>query len=157
MDLPSVSNQASVLIFAPLVFAAIFTLLNAWLLARNATKNAEVQNDLATKRKLADFRQAWLNELRDCLSELQSIALVPGSEQSDLRQQYRIFIKVRLLMNKKDQNYDQLNALMHNANIESRAKIVQDLISVSQDILKTEWDILKRDLKYSTPLVSLTS
>jgi hypothetical protein len=146
------------MIFAPLAMGAVFTFLSVWLSGRNATKNTERQNNLAAKMKLADFRQAWINQLRDCLADLQARGLMSDYKDEELLELYRIAAKVRLLMNKGDENYGALSNLIDlligNADQNGRIKCVRDLTPLSQKILKAEWEVLKRDLSYKAPVVA---
>jgi hypothetical protein len=154
------SGQISVALFYPLLGAAFFTCLSVWLSSRFATKNAERQNDLSAKLKLAEFRQAWINDLRNCFSEFQSRAITFSSDALELRELQRIAMKIRLFMNRKDRNYGKLDELIHHllsdANQESKLQIVQEMIPLCQDILKVEWEALKSDLHYNMPVGGLT-
>jgi hypothetical protein len=151
----SVSSQVTITIFVPLAVGAFFTFLSVWLSGRNARSNAERQNDLAAKMKLADFRQAWINQLRDCLADLQARGLMSSHKDDEMLELFRIAAKVCLLMNKGDTHYTTLSNLMdlliRNADQDSRIKYVRELTPLSQDILKTEWEVLKRDLSYHPP------
>jgi hypothetical protein len=144
------SNQIAIAVFFPLAIATVFTFLTVWLSGRNAAANARRQNELAARMKLADFRQTWINELRDCFSDFQSRGTI--REPMEAREMQRIAFKIRLLMNKKDANYSSLNSLIRglldNAEQQSAMKIVEEMIPLCQAILKEEWEVLKRDLSY---------
>ncbi len=150
------TNQIAIAIFYPLLAAAAFTFLSAWLSGRNAARNARAQNELAARMKLADFRQAWIDQLRDCISELQGHALSRSWDQPpELQELRRLAAKIRLLMSKTDSKYPDLTSrlefLLTNANVESRFIYVSEMTPLSQDILKAEWEVLKRDLSYKAP------
>ena len=140
----------------PLAVGTVFTFLSIWLSGRNANKNARRQNDLAAKLKLAEFRQKWINDLREAMSEFQAGGLVNKYETGELKELYRLAARIRLMMNNKDPEYGSLSnsidVLLLNANEEGRIKLVRDLIPVMQKILKTEWEVLKRDLSYEAPI-----
>ncbi|MGC2106427.1 MAG: hypothetical protein WA647_15130 [Candidatus Acidiferrum sp.] len=148
------SNQIAIAVFFPLAMATVFTFLTVWLSGRNAAVNARRQNELAARMKLADFRQAWINELRNCFSDFQSRGTM--REPMEVREMQRIAFKIRLLMNKKDANYGSLDSLIRgllgNTDQQAAMKIVEEMIPLCQAILKEEWEVLKRDLSYSGPL-----
>jgi hypothetical protein len=149
----SISNQISIGILLPLVAATGFTLLSMWLSTRNANRNAQRQNDLSAKMKLAEFRQAWINELRNCLSKVQS-PLSP--EPIQVPELHRTAAKIRLLMNRKDPNYAKLDTLLvrllSDTDHQHRVQSVQEMTPLCQEILKKEWEVLKRDLSYNAPV-----
>lgn len=159
----NVSTQVSIAFFAPLAVGAVFTFLSIWISGINSKRNAQRQDelawkmkvadqDLAVKMKLADFRQAWINQLRDCLADLQAFGLVSKYGDDEMLQIYRLSLKVRFLMNKEDPKYPALSNLIDlltgNADVNGRIKIVRELVPLTQEILRTEWKVLKRDLKY---------
>lgn len=159
----NVSTQISIAVFAPLAVGAVFTFLSIWIAGINAKRNAQRQDelawkmkvadqDLAVKMKLADFRQAWINQLRDCLADFQAFGLVSKYGDDEMLQIYRLSLKVRFLMNKEDPKYPALSNLIDlltgNAAEKGRIKIVRELVPLTQEILRTEWKVLKRDLKY---------
>jgi hypothetical protein len=149
------STQIAVTIFVPLAVGAFFAFLTAWVAGRNASKNAERQNDLAAKMKLADFRQGWINQLRDSLAEFESLAVSWDYDPPEKNTQlHRLAVKIRLSMNPKDNNYEKLStmldALMKDADPQASAATAEELTRISQDVLKKEWEVLKRDLRYTT-------
>ncbi|HEV2697153.1 MAG TPA: hypothetical protein VGU90_04105 [Terriglobales bacterium] len=99
--------------------------------------------------KIAEFRQAWINDLRDSMSAFQSIAIGPNAVNNpDL---YRFGTKIELLMNRRDGRYDELNeamyAFLRTNTMAERWACNPAFVTVSQNILKEEWEVLKRDLK----------
>lgn len=115
-----------------------------------AERNAKAQIEIAAALKLADFRQAWINELRDCISKLQTKSLnVPTLDQPrDESEIERLAYKIRLLMNPDDPNYAALNGYIDSLIKAGDYPTVNKVTSLAQEILKTEWEVLKRDLKY---------
>jgi hypothetical protein len=150
------TNQVAITVFVPLAVAAFFSFLSIVISGGNATKNAQRQNDLTAKMKLADFRQAWINELRDCFSELQSLGITPSPDPTEIREVHRLATKIRLHMNRNDPNYRNLDKLIDrlitNADRDDKLQIVQEMTQLCQDILKAEWKVLKRDLNYDAPV-----
>ncbi len=143
------TSQASVAILYPLVAAGALALIAALIAARTAKRNVEAQNDLAAKIKLAEFRQAWINDLRNCLSSL----MFPQSPaEADIRWLHTRTAKIRLLMPNHDFRYPTLDALLGRLLVETdqidRVQTISELIPLCQAILKKEWEQLKSDVKY---------
>lgn len=101
--------------------------------------------------KIAEMRQAWINNLRDAMATFQSYGVTPGLDQEGQREFYEAGTRIELMMNRHDKNYERLNSAMYAfLGAEStREKYQQnpEYLSVCQDILKEEWEILKRDVK----------
>lgn len=128
---------------------AIAALAGALITSSVTGRNAKEENALASRSKLADFREAWLNRLRDAIAELgsevRSSSAQPGTP--NMRHVYELAIKIRLLMNRDDSRYGTLDERLL-AVTEAKAgsdvgPLVARLTEVGQDILKTEWETLK--------------
>ncbi len=161
-----ITDQISVALFYPLLGAALFYFLSILVSSRNATQNAQrqnetallnaqQQNDLAAKIKLAEFRQAWINELRNCFADFRSRAITTDletREPQELQELQRLANKIRLLMNREDKNYAGLDALLAQLLRETdqnvRMQRAEQMTPLCQDILKAEWEVLKHDLRY---------
>jgi len=61
-----------------------------------------------TTFKIADFRQAWINDLRNSMAEFQSFCITPGFDSGKEREAYRLGTKIQLLMNRNDPDYKEL-------------------------------------------------
>lgn len=137
---------------------AIAALAGALITSSVTRRNAKEENALASRSKLADFREAWLNRLRDALAELGSEAQSSTHPVTpNTRRVYELAIKLRLLMNRNDTHYGALDGLLL-AVTEAKAgtdvgPLIARLTEVGQDILKTEWETLKYDLEYEPPKV----
>ena len=146
--------QLSIFILVPMAVAALFTYLSTRVASKTASDNADRQIDLTSRVKLADFRQGWINDLRDSFAELQSCALTNTFSDVEMTTLYRLSAKIHLLMNREDPRYVQVSgavmAITSNANPAGRARVVQELTALAQDVLKTEWEVLKVDLRYKT-------
>ncbi|KPP82740.1 MAG: hypothetical protein HLUCCA04_01360 [Oceanicaulis sp. HLUCCA04] len=136
---------------AAVVLSAVISALVGWWVAQRQILLAERSNHLAAADKIAGFRQAWINELREAISEFQSVATVVGDVRSDERI-YRLGTKSELMMNTEDDDYLELVSCLYsyldykNLTIEERWQFNAPLVSVSQRILKREWERLKADL-----------
>ena len=144
--------QLSIFILVPLAVGALFTFLSTIVASRTASANADRQIDLTSRVKLADYRQNWINDLRDSFAELQSCALTNKFTDVEMPKLYLLSAKIHLLMNREDLRYAKVSgaimAITNNANPEGRARAVQELTALAQDVLKTEWEVLKVDLRY---------
>jgi hypothetical protein len=146
----TVSTQIAIVLFLPLLAAAILAFLTTWISDRSASKNAKAQIEIAAALKLADFRQAWINELRDCISLLQtkSLDVTTLDKPRDESEIERLAYKIHLLMNPNDPNYSELSGYIDSLVGAGDYPTVKKVTSLTQAILKTEWEVLKRDLKY---------
>ena len=120
--------------------------------ARLAAQGVDNQIRLNSTVKIAEFRQAWINDLRVAMAKLYSISL--RETEDDESQLYELSAKIQLLMNREDERYDLLVRRMEQiiaAARNQRRGQSEAFIHVSQDILKHEWEVLKRDLAYIPP------
>jgi hypothetical protein len=144
------------------VLSAIISPFVSWRIAKSTLSANKISSErqalLAASLKLADFRQAWINSLRDSLVELQAACIVPLSHikantdyDGKPDEALRIVAKIELLLNRKDDYYGGLveailrfqEALTNEQKRQRRG----ELVNYCQDILKTEWDRLKAEVK----------
>jgi hypothetical protein len=101
--------------------------------------------------KIAEFRQAWINDLRDAMTEFQSIATAYSAIDIPSREFHKAGTKIELMMNRRDAQYPILQKKMSAVHSAGSDALDIEAWSISfvetcQDILKAEWDVLKRDL-----------
>jgi hypothetical protein len=144
--------------FIAAVSFALGSFLTAWFAKQSAVlalKGVERQLALSGALKIAEFRQQWINTLRDSMSELQALAVTEGSEAPEF---HRLGLKIDLLMNRKDPRYSELHgyiaSFMRADNERERWQCSADYTIVCQDILKTEWEVLKNALATLTDSTS---
>jgi hypothetical protein len=139
------------------VLAVLFGPVVTWRVARRQlSTNLEVSN----KQIIAPMRQAWINNLRDLLSEITSSSLhyhVAGfEERTDEEYQHLTYLeyKIKLMLNPREEDHEKLEKLIGemtcmlakrgsmelDAQFESCHKAV---VSLSRDVLKREWDRVK--------------
>lgn len=146
--------------------AATFSFVSAWLTNRTARKNYALQAKIAQQLKHADFRQAWIDELRKAMVEFQRLSVEAEANADGKNPGSVAFghaLEILLRMNPRDPNYDALlekvGEVIKLPVVESRETWLDshaDFVRLCQIILKTEWDVLKRDLNdltYVTPSV----
>ena len=144
--------------------------LVSWRVAKHQIKAAsdlsasQTSAALVTSNKqiIAPMRQAWINNLRDLLSELLSSALhyyVSGYEDRSDQEYQRVTLleyKVRLMLNPKEKDHQRLEERIRNliASIERHPEFVNDfpdlhdeIVSLSRQVLKREWDRVKDPLR----------
>jgi hypothetical protein len=120
----------------------------------NALRGIGRQIQLQRATKIAEFRQAWINELREAMADFQSFGVTPNSGQLETREFYKYGTQIELLMNKADPNYSKLQNAMYcflsAKTIEQKFGCNAPFVEVCQDILKTEWRVLKKELAEAT-------
>jgi hypothetical protein len=116
------------------------------------------------------MRQAWINSLRDMLSELSSSALhyfVAGFEDRTDKEYLRLTLlehKVRLMLNPKEEDHRTLEELIkkmvgslgRDKGSESDRDFIaayEAEIALSRKVLKREWDRVKAPLSLSQTFV----
>lgn len=152
------SNQ--LLVFSLLVptASAIVAFLSAWYSTRRALRTEQSKLDFQGTLRISEFRQNWINELRDSISDFQSHGVLPDNDPTKDREFYRLGTKIELLMNPNDPDYGKLQDLMYGFLIAADGDTVSKyrnnaaLVEVSQRILKREWERLKADLQSKTTL-----
>lgn len=152
------ANQ--LLVFSLLVptVSGIVAFLSAWYSTRRALRTEQSKLAFQGTLKISEFRQNWINELRDCISDFQSHGVLPSNDPTKDREFYRLGTKIELLMNPNDPDYDQLQGLMYEFLVAANGDTISkygnnaEFVEVSQRILKREWERLKADLKSKTAL-----
>ena len=145
----------------------------SWLVAKHqieASSNlstAQISSALLTSNKqiIAPMRQAWINDLRELLSEILSSALhyyVAGYEDRTDQEYQRVTHlehKIKLMLNPKEEDHQRLEEKIRNLieSIEQHPKfsdnfpdIHQEIVSLSRQVLKREWNRVKEPLTLSS-------
>jgi hypothetical protein len=126
--------------------AALFAFISALINARVQSENAELQARTAARIKLAQFRQEWINRLRENFVTLQ-VKIAQNPTDLDREVSEDIF-RILLMMNKEDVKMPTIKKLVGDAlkkGDESRAAQI-DLLGIFQDIIKGEWEVVKDNL-----------
>ena len=149
--------------------AVFFGPLISWQLAKHQIKAAndlsksQIASALLTSNKqiIAPMRQAWINDLRELLSELLSSAFhyyVAGYEDRSDQEYQRVTHlehKIKLMLNPKEEDHQRLEEHIRNmiASIQQHTQFVDDfpdlhdeIVSLSRQVLKREWDRVKEPL-----------
>lgn len=148
-----VSSHQSLMtvIVAPLLVLFVTKLVNRSS-ERLAEKSQKIERQLSVQMKLAEFRQEWINALRDHISEILSISDnvevrpgIPGLAEKT----HAIILRLNLTeptSHKLAVALVDLVEAVSSENCEARPEVRQVVIELSRKILKTEWDRLKADL-----------
>jgi hypothetical protein len=103
--------------------------------------------------RVAEFRQEWINALRDDLARFHAIGTTPDQNPMLERKFYELGTRIELRMNTMDPDYDRLLEIMYRHFDSADGDIFQkyqnnpEFVAVSQRILKREWERLKRDVR----------
>ncbi len=151
------SLSAFAVVFAALV-AGIFAILSAWLARQSAKlsaeiarENAKLQAKLTANVKLAEFRQNWIDCLREDMAKFQSFGVTPELDHNSVQEFYELGTRIELRINPKDKNFPALQEAMYGflgaKTIEEKFIANPDYVNICQEILKTEWDVLCREVR----------
>ncbi len=112
------------------------------------TNAQDRQRSLDHQLKLADFRQAWINDQREDFATYTARTWSESLNKGAEAEKERVMAQARILMrmNPKDPDYETLLESLGNpvANPNEDRKA---LFEIGQRILKREWERLKTDLK----------
>ena len=148
------------------LISAVIALFSAW----RANKIAEKNLATSAEMQLIQFREKWIQTLREKMVEYISIYSTGQTGDNALKSLDAAANSILLMMNPEDDLYKELKNQLavgiiktvtkrkqtDNANLSEKVKLqVEDkehfnanvLLSICQKILKKEWDRLKSDLK----------
>lgn len=118
--------------------------------SKRALEGVQQQIEFQRAVKIADFRQAWINDLRESMARFQSFGITPELDHALDREFYQLGTKIELLMNRNDERYRTLEKLLYDflqaKTVLEKYSCNAEYIDLCQDILKTEWEVLKGDL-----------
>ena len=122
---------------------------------KRSAQERRIERNLAKEMKLADFRQKWIDALRNDMAEFIAMTLEDAEKRAHEHyiNQNMIFARINLRLNPNDPNYNSLLKCLGNL-VEAKDKSddeTKDLASratiLCQEMLKIEWDRLKSDLQ----------
>lgn len=139
MELSTVFNAA--------VISGVISVFSAFLSFYALRK----QRKSTQQSKLAEFRQAWINSIRDAMSEFQSYAITPSLEHVKQREFYQYGTKIELLLNPDDPQYSNLQRCMYRflqaQSVDEKWSVNAEYVSICQKIIKAEWQVTKKILQ----------
>ncbi|MFN3475850.1 MAG: hypothetical protein ACK4ZW_17565 [Blastomonas sp.] len=147
----ALTDLAAVISASAAAGATIFVLIAAWINARTARANARLQARISQRIKRAEFRQGWINSLREAFIEFQKTTFARRADSAEelVEQAARIM----LLMNRSDPQFEELRKCMGQqldgmtAKGRASRSTNDDFIKISQSILKREWEVTKNELE----------
>ena len=147
------SEEFTIAIVAGL--AAVIGSVVGAVIAGLVSSNQERENrTISAELEIAKFRESWINNLRDTLSEFQSYAMLPNSKPHLEQKFYELGTKIELLSNRDEEPFKRLNKIMYKmldaseGDINVKYSTNAEFVKVCQDILKIEWDRIKTDLRF---------
>lgn len=138
--------QVAIIAAAAALGAAIFAFISAMTSIYVQRKNARFQADISARIKLAEFRQAWINSLREHFVELHTkLAGRPAKADEEISKD---LFRILLMLNKDDTNVPKVKKLI--GDVIGRGKAANsaqiELLEIFQTIIKDEWEVTKSNL-----------
>jgi hypothetical protein len=121
--------------------------------AQRAADAAMLTAKNAGTREIARMRLAWMDKLRDTLSEYHSILMsVDESDQDKEAQKLSLLgTQLDLLLNQDDLKQKALWDVTNNIFIcdmrEERQNMDRELVEAGRDVLKSEWEKIKAEMR----------
>ncbi|KIC31554.1 hypothetical protein [Leisingera sp. ANG-S5] len=148
-DFASKHKDLISLIGVPLLSAIV-----AWFASVRATKITQkaqvVRRGLDRELKLSDYRQAWINELRNDLALLSSLSLAPNSGAENTIAFNAALSRILMRVNPQNPYIPELEKVVagiRDYNLVNVQAKQDELVKVSRLVLKQEWERLKKDLR----------
>lgn len=159
-------NINSFLVEIKFLIISIFVPLLTFLVTHKAATSSEkrarddrkMQLELSRRLKLADFRQAWINDVRADLADI--ISNCANLNTSDVAASYATngrIASILMRMNPSEEKAQRIVNLLNGLqSLESSERDVRllDLTNAANDFLRTEWARLKIELEQYDEVLS---
>ena len=149
MFIPAIHSSTISIIVSVIAFCGVA------LSIRQQSKNNERQLRSSHAVKIADMRQAWIDDLRDSMSKFQSYGVTPSLDQESERRFHEYGTRIELLMNAMDADFKELHDVMYRyleaKTFPEKFAVNPEYVAICQRILKREWDILKDQMDEAAP------
>ena len=145
----STEMQVAVVAAGAALGSALFAFMAALINARVQAKNAKLQAQTASSIKLAEFRQKWIDRLREQFVSLQlKIASNPTDLDDELAED---LFRILMMMNKDDPKMEEIKGLVSRSLKKGEAghEAQVELLTLLQTVIKEEWEVVKTDLRGS--------
>jgi hypothetical protein len=156
-------HQAFVVALGVPILTAFVAAVVSWLTNRSNIKAQERARALQRATKIAEFREAWMNELREDFARLSSIHVAAMRKDANVKVEELIEVGTRILirMNREDPDFPAVERLMARAldyfgrssdelkELDEKYASDERLVRIAQRILKREWDRVKLELEVS--------
>ncbi len=130
----------------PILTAGV-TAFISWRTTHSIILAQNKERELARAIKLADFRQDWINSMRDDLAAYSALGW-KSELQADVpfqRERLSLLSRILMRMNPADPDYPALKKSLQDP-IGKPSESIEALAIIGQRFLKREWDRLKKDL-----------
>lgn len=134
--------------------SALVGWVSSWLSVKRALRSEKERREHEAVAQISEFRQRWINDLRDRIADFGGLTSVHGSSDAMTREAIALVFKIELLMNPKDEDFSALRAaLKYRLDAQGRGGTenlnpeYDNLLEISQRILKREWNRLKDELR----------
>ena len=150
------SHQLLVISVVVPILSVLVATVASWYATRKTLRANKHRMNFEGVMKIAEFRQAWINNLRDEMAEFQSYGVHPEGNPAQERIFYKLGTKIELLMNPNDPDYLELQRQMYEfLSVSNGDTVVKyshnpQFIELCQKILKREWDRLKSDMQIAS-------
>jgi hypothetical protein len=145
------------------LIAACVALAGVLITAFVTWRNGYLQARVSQQLKHADFRQTWINALREEMARFQLLTAQSRTDADKFANLAQSMSMILLRMDRNDEDYDRLVGKMDEvmdlieagrAGSAAAPSITaaSDLLLICQDILKREWDVTKDEMN-RTPLI----
>lgn len=140
--------------------AACLSFLGVFLTVRVLRRNGFIQARASQQLKHADFRQAWIDKLRDEMANFLKLATDRMSKPSLEPQVIQSMALILLRIDRKDIHYDTLIDALDEVldatatppkGVKSYGAAAGDYLMVCQGILKREWETTKKQMHEEPP------
>lgn len=123
---------------------------------RREKSNRRVQAEL----QVSQFRQAWINEMRDDLSEFTYLVFNKKEKSSVNAKATHLLFKIQIRLNTKEplaKSLDDIvmDILVHKGSEDERAELILKLVEASRAYSQNEWKRLKEDIQEAQILESI--
>ncbi|OJI95336.1 hypothetical protein LY10_01027 [Planktotalea frisia] len=135
-----------------LIVMPLLTLIVTWRInkasERRAFQQRLIERSLSRQLKLADFRQRWIDEMRDDIAEYSALTWNSEINTGVESQKALVTLQARILMrmNPDDIDYPKLQSALATP-VADQNEGRKALAIVARGILKREWERLKADLE----------
>lgn len=136
------------------VISGLVALGSSRFAVRHALQSERRRREHEAVIQISEFRQRWINEFRDRISEFAGIISVDTQDQEIDKEVVELVFKIELLVNPKGEGFAKLRAaLKYRADARALGGTKglntdhDNLLEVTQQILKREWTRLKKELR----------
>ena len=121
--------------------------------AQRAADAAMLTAQNAGRREIARLRLAWMDKLRDTVSEFHSILMIRENveREKEAEKLSRLGTQIDLLLNREDKVqrdlWDITDKIYKCEAIEERQSMDEELVKAGRAVLKAEWEKVKAEMR----------